>query len=158
MIVIKDLAGNRLELTLGRQKETNQIQHVLCITAYNGFWLCTDHKSRGIEFPGGKLEAGENPEDAAIREIFEETGGLVEELNFIGQYKVVSEKEQFVKGVFYADVKELVHKDNYLETNGPVLVDRGISFRDLDHSFSFIMKDGVVETLIKYIETHSFES
>ncbi|HWO75692.1 MAG TPA: nucleoside triphosphatase YtkD [Bacillus sp. (in: firmicutes)] len=162
MIVFTDLNGNKIELSFGTQANTDHIQHVLCITEYNGCWLCTNHKERGIEFPGGKLEEGENPEDAAKREIFEETGGLVQELNFIGQYKVISEKEEFVKGVFYAKVKELVSKNDYLETRGPVLIDPTISFKGLDESFSFIMKDGVVETFIQYLknkkEANSFNS
>ncbi|MET3697169.1 8-oxo-dGTP diphosphatase [Bacillus oleivorans] len=153
MIVLSDLAGNKVELSFGRQAETNQIRHVLCITEYSGYWLCTNHKTRGIEFPGGKLEEGEKPEEAAKREIFEETGGEVGELTFIGQYKVISENEEFVKGVFYAVVKEIVSKNDYMETRGPVLVKHDILFEKLDESFSFIMKDGVVKKIIEYIKS-----
>ena len=37
-------------------------------------WLLTKHKIRGWEFPGGKKEEGETLEEAAIREVEEETG------------------------------------------------------------------------------------
>jgi 8-oxo-dGTP pyrophosphatase MutT (NUDIX family) len=37
------------------------------------------------QFPGGKLEQGENPEEAAKREIFEETNLVVDDLEKFGE-------------------------------------------------------------------------
>ncbi len=37
-----------------------------------------------IDIPGGKIEEGETPEDASIREVYEETGMKVENLVSIG--------------------------------------------------------------------------
>tara|TARA_B100001079_G_scaffold85112_1_gene73204 strand:+ start:537 stop:923 length:387 start_codon:yes stop_codon:yes gene_type:complete len=42
----------------------------------DGCWIMVKNKSRGWELPGGSLNKGEAPEEAALRELFEETGVL----------------------------------------------------------------------------------
>ena len=39
-------------------------------------WIMVKNRSRGWELPGGRLNKGEVPEEAALRELFEETGVL----------------------------------------------------------------------------------
>tara|TARA_X000000368_G_C22984776_1_gene691617 strand:+ start:912 stop:1298 length:387 start_codon:yes stop_codon:yes gene_type:complete len=39
-------------------------------------WIMVKNRSRGWELPGGSLNKGEAPEEAALRELFEETGVL----------------------------------------------------------------------------------
>lgn len=56
--------------------------HVFVLSRYKGRWVLTKHRERGFEFPGGKREAGESIEETAIREVYEETGGLVDQLQF----------------------------------------------------------------------------
>ncbi|GAA0332454.1 antimutator 8-oxo-(dGTP/GTP)ase [Bacillus carboniphilus] len=157
MIILTDLVGNKVELTYGMTTDTKEISNVLCISKIKDQWLCTRHRVRGIEFPGGKVEQGETPEFAAKREIWEETGGVVQFLRFIGQYKVISQKDYFVKGIYFAAVEKLEKKDDYLETGGPVLLEPSTAFQNLDESFSFIMRDGVVEQVMNYVRTHKLD-
>ncbi|CAM4167871.1 NUDIX domain-containing protein [Lacicoccus alkaliphilus] len=92
--------------------------HVLAIPKLNREYLFTRHKVRGVEFPGGKMEAGETLEEAVKRELFEETGASVERLKFAGTYTVHAEKP-FNKAVFYIEVADLTFKCEYMETHGP---------------------------------------
>ena len=43
-------------------------KHVWVVCRYGDQWLLTHHLRRGLEFPGGKVELGETPEEAAVRE------------------------------------------------------------------------------------------
>ncbi|MFJ9386804.1 RNA deprotection pyrophosphohydrolase [Peribacillus sp. NPDC101481] len=116
--------------------------HVFVLSRYKGRWVLTKHRERGLEFPGGKREAGESIEETAIREVYEETGGLVGQLQFLGQYKVHHPVKPFVKSIYYAVLRGLEKKQNYLETDGPVFLE---ALPDvLGEEFSFIMKDEIV--------------
>ena len=42
----------------------------------DGCWIMVKNRSRGWELPGGRMDQGEAPEEAALRELFEETGAL----------------------------------------------------------------------------------
>ena len=74
----------------------------MVICRYKGNWVLTKHSKRGLEFPGGKVEQKETPIQAAMRELFEETGGEAQKLIPIGEYKVDDPAGAFVKAVFRA--------------------------------------------------------
>ncbi|AMM94832.1 hypothetical protein UP17_22120 [Peribacillus simplex] len=128
--------------------------HVFVLSRYKGRWVLTKHRERGLEFPGGKREAGESIEETAIREVYEETGGLVGKLQFLGQYKVHDPVKPIVKSIFYANLREVKKKEDYLETDGPIFLEALPAV--LGDEFSFIMKDEIVPLSIsKLVSSNS---
>lgn len=63
---------------------------VLCSKAHNGLW----------NFPGGKVEINESPKQAAIREVFEETGLIIKTLYPIKK-KIIRIKNKNWEGHFF---------------------------------------------------------
>ncbi len=59
---------------------------VVLIPFLDGKFVMVRHPERGWEFPGGKVEEGERPEDAARREAMEEAGIRLKSLKFLGRY------------------------------------------------------------------------
>lgn len=57
----------------------------ILILRNNGKFLCVqNHEEKSkIGFPGGGIEPGETIEDAAVRELWEETGLIVEDLSLV---------------------------------------------------------------------------
>lgn len=125
--------------------------HVLVICRFNGRWLLTKHKKRGWEFPGGKAELGESLEEAACREVHEETGAILKSLQFVGEYEVNTGSHTFVKAIFYGEAEKLEQRKKYFETNGPVLVDGNLLELRWGEEYSFIMKDKVIEKSLRLI-------
>jgi 8-oxo-dGTP diphosphatase len=150
-----DQNGFTIELSFTKNAFLEKSAHVLVLSQYEGKWLFTLHKKRGLEFPGGKVEKGETLEKAAIRETSEETGGVISRLQFIGEYKVYG-NPPFIKTIFFADIEQIKEKDSYLETYGPKLWKGDLSFIKDDPEFSFIMKDDVVTKTVNYLKDEGF--
>ncbi|GEM05502.1 nucleoside triphosphatase YtkD [Halolactibacillus miurensis] len=152
MKIFKDYYNNTVTFSFSDHPFSKEPKHVLVITRIGNQWLLTHHKTRGLEFPGGKVEKGETAMEAAIREVKEETGGDVDHLIYLGQYYVDGKADQIVKNVYLADVAQLIGQDTYYETHGPVLVNCLPKELKTDERYSFIMKDEVVALAIKWIE------
>jgi 8-oxo-dGTP diphosphatase len=151
METFNDEKGGTVKLSFLNDSFSKQADHVLVICRFFDQWLLTRHKERGWEFPGGKREPGETLEVAALREVEEETGAKLKNLQFIGEYEVTYESNSFVKAIFSGEVETLTKKENYLETNGPILIGGDLlSLRFQDH-YSFIMKDRDVEIALDKI-------
>lgn len=147
----KDANGLLVRLSFKKDSFSKQAQHVLVICRFNTQWLLTKHKVRGLEFPGGKLEMNETAEQAARREVNEETGGVLKELFYIGEYEVGEGPNSFVKAIFYGEVEGVLVKDHYMETDGPILVGDELLEARQSNEYSYIMKDLVIEKSVTYV-------
>ncbi|ANB56349.1 nucleoside triphosphatase YtkD [Anoxybacillus sp. B7M1] len=152
MFVFWDYYGNQVQLSFADHPFSKTPDHVWVVCRYHQQWLLTHHRERGLEFPGGKREGKETPEQAAIREVREETGGVIEQLEYIGQYKIGNE---MIKNIYFAEIEALQPQSTYLETDGPVLLKELPEHVRTDERFSFIMKDDVLMYTLEEIKRRS---
>ncbi|MDL4842568.1 RNA deprotection pyrophosphohydrolase [Aquibacillus rhizosphaerae] len=152
MKTFHDFYNNEVKLSFEDHPFEKEPKHVWVICRCDNQWLLTDHKDRGLEFPGGKVEDGETAEQAAIREVKEETGGIVNTLTYVGQYYVTGKGGNIAKNIYFALVDEVIKQPSYFETKGPVLLSKLPNQMDTNSKFSFMMKDAVLPTSLKQIK------
>lgn len=152
----KDYYRNKVRLSFENQPFSEAPKHVWVICRYKNQWLLTEHSSRGLEFPGGKVEEGETAEEAAVREVMEETGGRVKNLYYLAQYIVSGKRDTIIKNVYFAIIDCMIKQDTYFETHGPVLLDHIPGNIRQSHRYSFMMKDDVLPHCLKYVQHYHF--
>jgi len=75
---------------------------------YKGKWLYVRHHERATwEIPGGHIEDGESPSDAAARELEEETGAMEFDIVCVATYSVEQEGRMGYGRLFFAEVKTI---------------------------------------------------
>jgi len=142
-VKFRDKDNDEVYLTYKTNKDIADGQHVLVIPIFKQQLLFTQHKIRGIEFPGGKKEAGETSEMAASRELFEETGASIKHCEYIAQYRVDRQSGySFTKDVFMVEVDEIVQQPNYYETDGPLLFQNTDQIAEAKKSY--LLKDAAI--------------
>lgn len=144
MHTFRDYYNNKVRLSFEQNPFSNEPWHVWVICRYKDQWLLTQHTERGLEFPGGKVELEETVSEAAIREVMEETGAIVDTLHYLGQYIVDGKSATIVKNVYFAEIEKLIQKATYYETEGPIILEKIPKSIKTNKAFSFIMKDEVL--------------
>jgi 8-oxo-dGTP diphosphatase len=144
MYTFRDYYRNTVYLSFDEEPFSDDPGHVWVICRYGDCWLLTDHGDRGYEFPGGKIEPMERAEQAAVREVKEETGAIVKDLFYVGQYKVLGKEKMIIKNIYFARIDKIEKQSTYYETNGPVLLKELPDNLKKNKRFSFVMKDGVL--------------
>ncbi|MEK5232950.1 NUDIX domain-containing protein [Lysinibacillus sp. FSL K6-0232] len=149
MLTFTDLHGLQVDLSFSRGEFEVEPKHVLVFLKHEQKWLCTIHKHRGVEVPGGKVEEGETLEEAAIREVFEETGVHVKNLQWFAEY-AVHDKVLFCKTVFTAQFAGQEQIEFDLETSGMLwLSDEEF----MNHpNLSFHMKDEGMKKMLEELK------
>ena len=117
MFTYKDRAGQRVDLFWEKDRAGMKPTHVIVAALDGGRWLMTVHPGRGLEWPGGKAEPGETIEQAAVREVYEETGVTAGNFTFVADY-VVHADPPFCKRVFAADILSADENFPLRETEG----------------------------------------
>jgi len=89
---------------LGKVKQKKLVYVVIC-AQHNADWVVVRHKERKTwEIPGGHIEKNESPDDAAVRELHEETGAHEVKLAPVCDYSVEREDEPTFGRLYYATV------------------------------------------------------
>lgn len=147
-----DFYKNNVVLAFEDEPFSKDPKHVWVVSRFGDKWLLTHHESRGLEFPGGKVEPGEVAREAAERELMEETGGIARELTYVAQYYVSGKSGDVIKNVYFAQIERLEEQATYYETHGPVLIKDLPSDIKQNDDYSFMMKDEVLAHCLAFIE------
>lgn len=84
------------------------ISYVVIAVRHSGGWLFVRHRERGgYEMPAGHPESGERSEEAAIRELSEETGALTFTIEPVSYYCVEGAAGKRFGRLFFAEVESL---------------------------------------------------
>lgn len=89
-------------------KDEGQYLFVVIATQCKGKWVWVKHRERDTwEIPGGHIEKGESADDAAKRELYEETGAIDFTIETICDYTVKQGDNKGISRLYFAQIKEI---------------------------------------------------
>lgn len=151
-IEFQDNQGQNIYLTFTPQLFSDEPDHVLIVAVYQGKLLFTCHSTRGWELPGGKIETGETPVEAAVRETWEETGAIIRNVKQIGEYRVWRQDiPSFIKAIYLAKVETIGELPQGFETIRAALFP--VHVNPHQPTFSPFMQDQVFANIQKRLGT-----
>lgn len=90
------------------------LTYVIVISQFLENWIFVRHKERITwELPAGHIEAGEHPDQAARRELWEETGAVSFTLKALFDYAVIRNNESKSGRVYYAKIETFDHLPDF---------------------------------------------
>ena len=88
--------------------DDSELTYVVMGAQYQGQWIFVRHRDRqSWEMPAGHIEAGEGPDRAAVRELYEEAGVVNSSLTVISDYSVSEGGKTAFGRLYCAKVNEL---------------------------------------------------
>jgi len=80
----------------------------IMVARYRDSWIWVRHRDRSTwELPAGHLQAGESADQAARRELFEETGALVFDIHPIVSYQGILTGKTVYGKIYLAHIQQL---------------------------------------------------
>ena len=92
--------------------DDEKVRFAVILARFEGKWVFCKHRKRTtLEVPGGHREPGESVEEAAARELREETGAGDFTLRSLGVYCVVrDDREESFGGLYFAEITSFAEK------------------------------------------------